>query len=116
MKLLVALAVMGPSKPFPAAGPLALEWLLFVVRAHVPFQVEMSCEGTATSGDGTSKVCIRLPSPLTSLRRSSGSDIGFADRGEGSRRVDPVDRRTTQGGIGVKLLTKLPDTARRYAI
>ena len=31
MKLLVALAVMSPSKPFPTPGPLALERLLSVV-------------------------------------------------------------------------------------
>jgi hypothetical protein len=31
MKLLVALAVMGPCKPFPAPRPLALEWFLLVM-------------------------------------------------------------------------------------
>ena len=37
MKLFMALAALSPSKPFPTPGPLALEWLLFVMRTHVTY-------------------------------------------------------------------------------
>ena len=38
MKLLMALAIVSSCKAFPAPGPLALEWLLFVVRTHMAYE------------------------------------------------------------------------------
>ena len=55
-------------------------------------QVGACGESTSASGNGTFKVCARLLSPLTSLRRSGGRDVRFTDWDVESVRVDPVGR------------------------
>ena len=76
------------------------------------FEIEVSSKGTSASRNRASEICVRLPSPFASLRRSCGRDVRFTNSG-GSRRVGGF----IVGGeahlwLIVELVIKVPDVPR----
>jgi len=96
VQLFMTLAVMLASKALATPWPLALEWLFFVMRAHVPLEIEASRECAPAARNRADEVRILLSSYAASIRRTPRRHVRLAHNGRGlhSARIHPQQRWT----------------------